>query len=149
MKKILGIIAAILVLVPWQAYGDSTTVSVQATVLPVVWQSISYPDVLSVTQEDIERGYVDVEGAVSVTIRTNTPDGYTLGVFKTVDMFERVVITDGSESYVLYAGDREIHILPYRGSRYITRELSFRFYLKQDTEPGTYAWPVGLSIDII
>jgi hypothetical protein len=129
----------------------STTISISARVLErTTMNVISQARELDVTNSDIRRGYVDVPLASRVSVKTNDPAGYLLA-------FE-VVVVDGS--YGVFSGvnvrigEREFQIplhggwipQPFvRGGTVL--DISYRFNLSENAQPGTYSWPIMVSVN--
>ena len=102
---------------------------------------------LAVTQEDVVRGYVDAPAASRIEVRNNNRVGCLL-------VFEGVAEPDGPFSRVSVRGlGRDVEIgseggfvpHPYAPVP-VTVELSYRFSLSRDARPGTYPWPLRISV---
>jgi hypothetical protein len=102
---------------------------------------------LVVTPEDVARGYVDAPAASRIEVRNNSRGGCLL-------VFERIAGPDASFGIVSVRGfDREVEIGPEGGfvphsyaPAPVTAELSYRFSLDRDARPGTYSWPLQVSV---
>ena len=102
---------------------------------------------LVVTPEDVARGYVDAPAASRIEVRNNSRGGCLL-------VFERISGPDASFGKVSVHGfDRDVEIGPEGGfvphsyaSAPVTAELSYRFSLDRDARPGTYSWPLQVSV---
>ncbi len=102
---------------------------------------------LVVTPEDVARGYVDAPAASRIEVRNNSRGGCLL-------VFERITAPDASFGNVSVRGfDREVEIGPGGGfvprpyaPAPVTAELSYRFSLDRDARPGTYPWPLQVSV---
>ncbi len=109
---------------------------------------VSQAQELTVTNADIQRGFMNVPAASRVSIKSNNPAGYLLA-------FEVM-----SGPYPLFAsvqvniGGREVQLspaggwvpLPYvRGGAVL--DISYRFAFSKHAQPGTYTWPLMLSVD--
>jgi hypothetical protein len=100
-----------------------------------------------VTPEDVARGYVDAPAASRIEIRNNNPAGCLL-------VFEVQAGHDLPFGRVTVRGlGREVEIgegggfVPHPHARApVTAELSYRFSLGRDARPGTYAWPLSVSV---
>jgi hypothetical protein len=129
---------------PVQAGAVSAAITVRAVVLPVAaMKTIRQPATLTITEEDVRKGYVDEISPALIEIRTNTQRGCVLtldaaeGPFKEVEvMFEGHTVVVGRQGGIL--------ILPAHGSRIVS--MRYRFLLAHDTRPGAYPWPFSLSI---
>lgn len=123
-------------------------IQVTATVPALASLTVLYQDaVLKVTPEDVARGYVDAPAASRVEVRENSPRGYLL-------VFEEAGVPGSPVERVSVRGlGGEIEIGP--GGGFVPRphargpasaELSYRFSLSREARPGTYPWPLSVSI---
>jgi len=102
---------------------------------------------LVVTPEDVARGYVDAPAASRIEVRNNHRGGCLLA-------FERIAGPDASFGNVSVRGfEREVEIGPAGGfvphsyaPTPIMEELSYRFSLERGARPGTYPWPLQISV---
>ena len=102
---------------------------------------------LVVTPEDVARGYVDAPAASRIEVRNNSRGGCLL-------VFERIAGPDASFGKVSVRGfERDVEIGPAGGfvphsyaPAPVTEELSYRFSLDRGARPGTYPWPLLVSV---
>jgi hypothetical protein len=102
---------------------------------------------LVVTPEDVARGYVDAPAASRIEVRNNSRGGCLL-------VFERIAGPDARFGRISVRGfERDVEIGPVGGfvphsyaPAPVTEELSYRFSLDRDARPGTYPWPLQVSI---
>lgn len=100
---------------------------------------------LTVTAQDVERGYVEVPAASSFSIVTNTQDGIVVDFRPRNDVFRSVVVTGLQNSFEIGAqGGSALHNLPH--GRTTFHQLGFRFTLRPDVLPGAYPWPLEISV---
>jgi hypothetical protein len=149
MKKILNILTiAIISLIITIGYAyagtEKATIYVNVTVLPAVKYSIlEQKNTITITQEDINKGYLDVKKAVTLSIKTNSTNGYLLLFSFNDTLLKELMVSDSGNTYRLYNSGGEIH-MPYEGKNYVTKELNLRLYLLTDAQPGTYQLPVAI-----
>ena len=156
MKKIITIvcITATLILtvitaVNVSAGRNSALLQAHTRVLPIAKHTLLHQERnLTVTEADINRGYVDVQKAMVLSIKTNSPNGYLLLFAVGSGLFNEFFVFDGNNTHPLSAEGGEVH-MPYQGIHYITKELSFRFHLLPDTQTGTYQWPVAVMVNAL
>lgn len=86
------------------------------------------PPSVTVTREDVERGYVDLPAGPRLDVRSNSPEGLAVAVLSAHPMLG-VELRGGLTSLVLPAGVRSL-------------DLNYRVLLAPGALPGTYAWPV-------
>ena len=141
---------------PATALAENAGVSVRITITARVMERtamtiLNQSRELVVTKADISRGYVDAPFATRINVNSNNPAGYLLS-------FE---VINGGESFFnsvsVFVHGREVHLSskggcwiprPYiRGG--LTEDLDYRFILANNAEPGTYPWPVIVSVQPI
>lgn len=129
-----------------QAGAAGASVMVSATVLKHARLSITeQPATLEVTAADIARGYVDVADAGQISIRSNSPR-YLLE-FAVQDGFFRRIDVAGLGENVELGGTGGLAARPAAGPAVATTmKLRYRFMLAASAQPGTYAWPMRLSV---
>jgi len=100
-----------------------------------------------VTSQDILQGYLDVPVASSIAVRSNNPRGYLL-------LLE--ILSDAAryfDTVIARVNGKEVQLLTNGG--YVTQpfvrgeaktEISYRFVLSKDAQPGTYRWPLAVSV---
>jgi hypothetical protein len=123
----------------------STVIQVNAVVLARTQLTpLRQPAMLVVTEADVQQGYVDVRGASLFEIWNNNPVGCVL-TFEASDFpfREAAVIVMGREIILYPTGG--IIVLPVRGRQQIA--LDYRFVLTTEAQPGTYAWPLSVSVN--
>lgn len=127
-----------------QAGSASGSFQVSATVQARAILTVdSQPAELGVTAEDIRRGYVEVASASRIAVRSNSPNGYLVG-FDVTGPIKQVEVTGLANPAQIGAAGGTI-ANPYTGTMTNTAELSYRFVLSADAQPGSYSWPVALS----
>jgi hypothetical protein len=132
--------------VPDAAAGSfSTVVGVNAVVLArTQLKSLRQPTTLVVTEADIQRGYVDVSGASLLEILNNNPAGCVL-TFEPSDFpFREVDVTVMGKEIIINPMGGMI-VVPVKGKQQIA--LDYRFVLTSEALPGTYAWPLSVSVN--
>jgi hypothetical protein len=126
----------------------SSKVNVSAVVREHTTMTIlSQAPEMVVTNADIMRGYVDIPAATRIIVKSNNPAGYLLS-------FE--VMGDPSSivnSVNVIVGGREVRLSPGGGwmpQPYVrggaTLDVHYRFVLVKDAQPGTYHWPLMVSV---
>jgi hypothetical protein len=97
-----------------------------------------------VDEDDVARGFVDVECASQIEVRSNSrcrvafrPKAAWFGVVR-VYGFPRVLEVDGE------CGGA--YLRPLERQRLSVYRLSYRFELRPETLPGLYRWPLEISL---
>ena len=103
---------------------------------------------LVVTNSDISRGYVEIPEASRIELKNNNPDGYMLvfeGTNGQVNLVKEIQVQGlGREVQIDQYGGWIV--LPNEGLAPVTKELSYRFVLSEKAQPGSYVWPLALSV---
>jgi hypothetical protein len=123
----------------------STVVHMNAVVLErTQLKALLQPATLVVTEADVQQGYVDVNGTSLFEIWNNSSAGCVL-IFESSDFpfQEADVFIMGREIIVYPTGG--MVIIPVKGRQQIA--LDYRFVLSSKAQPGTYAWPLHVSVN--
>jgi len=100
---------------------------------------------LKITENDVSRGYVDIQDASRFSVSTNSRVGYLLEFHPVSHLFESVEVSGlGSPVQLGADGGAIVQRGPLPSN--LTHVLGFRFYLGKNTVPGNYPWPLLLSI---
>jgi len=132
-----------------QAAGSmAQTIMVSARVAPWVKLHHEHQQMqLTITPDDVARGYVEVPAASRFTVTTNNPAGYTLNFQPRASIFRSVAIHGPGMSVEIGAGGGTV--IQSGSETGIARtlvELGYRFYLAEGVRPGTYFWPLSMSL---
>ena len=103
------------------------------------------PAALTITAADVARGYVEVPAGSRLRVTSNDPAGFVIDFFPRLPIFTAVHVStrDGSARLGPDGGGIVEH--RHRG-RNVPLELSYRFELADNVKPGTYAWPLVVSV---
>ena len=143
MRRLAPSLAAMALLASLAAEGGgSTTMRVSATILPYVkMTSLTHPVALEVSDADIERGYVDLESASSVSLLTNSPQGAFLGARANPATVSQVALrVDGRNA----DADRAHVAIPALART--TVRIGYRLYLQPGIAAGRHPWPVAITV---
>lgn len=120
----------------------SVSVTVQARALLNVE---SQPSSLVVTGADLARGWIEAPAASRIRVRSNDPNGYLLNFDVAGEPFTGIEVRGlGPAAQISPNGGWVTQ--PFAGTQPVTTELTYRFVLASNVQPGTYAWPVSLSV---
>lgn len=103
---------------------------------------------LAITAEDVARGYVDVAAASRFLVSTNSRVGYLLEFRAAGSIFESVQI-EGFGNAIRLGADGGTIVQRGPRSPDSPHELSYRFMLRPDVQPGSYQWPLQLSVQAL
>lgn len=132
-----------------QASAAGARVMVSATVLKHARLSMTdQPATLEITAADVARGYVDVADAGQISIRSNSPR-YMLEFAVQDGFFRRIDVTGLGEDVMLGAAGG---IASRRAAGPAVTEvvsMRYRFVLAASMQPGSYPWPMRLSVSAL
>ena len=100
---------------------------------------------LRITAADVARGYAEAPAASRFSVATNSRSGYLLEFHPVGDVFESVHV-GGLGSTVQLGSDGGAIVQRGLQPPDLTHELSFRFTLRPGAQPGSYPWPLQLSV---
>ncbi len=132
--------------VPDAAAGSFSTIVKINAVVPARTQlkSIKQPATFLVTEADVRQGYVEVSGASLFEIWNNNPAGCVL-TFESSDFpFREAAVTVMGREIIVHPTGGMI-VLSVMGRQRIA--LDYRFILTSESQPGTYAWPLSVSVN--
>ena len=118
-------------------FSVTAIVSPRASVEP-----LSQPALLSVSADDVERGYVDVAAAYRVS--SNDPSGYMMRLAPRTGLTSSVEVAGLSTPVVMT--DQVVEVIQPAARRPQRLDLRFRLVLDEKAVPGTYAMPVQVSV---
>lgn len=120
-----------------------------AIVIPAIVRiaALHHPERLAIGEQDIARGYVELDEATSLTLTSNSRAGYSLAAAFDPSLLSRVSVRIQGQQL---AFDGEQSSLPVHSARMHDEPLrvSYRLYLHANAVAGTYRWPVALSFGL-
>lgn len=127
--------------------GDSrSTMMVRATVAPVAaLELLSEPPGIAISTLDLARGYVDVSTPTGVRVRSNSTQGYALEVLPVTALFSAIAIR-GLGPDVTLSADGGTIVQRWQHAQSVSLALTYRLYLVDGLQPGTYPWPLRLRV---
>lgn len=130
---------------PWQPPREALQVTTTTVLLRSQIEQMVHPTYVTLTPEDVWRGWIELPARSHLTIYNNCRAGYRL-IVETIDapwLDQLVVRLPGTDTPMPAAGGSLA--MPWAGAGRKGLELSYRFQLRAGTVPGTYPWPVRLS----
>jgi hypothetical protein len=107
----------------------------------VTLTALEQPAQLTLSVEDIERGYKDVSARYQV--RHNDSHGYLLHLAPRIGLTRQIEVRGLASEVVL--GDADLAVRQASAGRLHDFELAFRFVLDPAARPGSYALPVHVT----
>jgi hypothetical protein len=126
---------------------SSASMRISASVAPYTHLDVlAQAATLTVTADDVQRGYVDVSAGTHLLARSNDPNGFSVSFTPRAGVFDSAKITGlGSDVQIDHTGG-SVH-RAYTG-REALMQLGYRFVLSRDVPPGNYPWPLQISAAI-
>jgi hypothetical protein len=134
------------------AWADGrTTLTVSARVLPFTRvQVVSAPRQVTIAANDVQRGYVDVETPVQLSVSSNDPRGVLLMMASMSEWIDRADVSGPSGIVLLRRNGGFVPLSSASlGRQHSAHLLQFRLFLAKDTPPGVHAWPIQVSSQIL
>lgn len=131
---------------PQAGAADTAKLSVMARVATFFRMQVEHQAAaLTITANDIQRGYVDIPAASNFSVFTNSQGGFIIDFHPRGDVFLSVLVS-GLQSLVEIGvqGGSVLNNTPY--GRTTVHRLGYRFMLRPDLQPGDYAWPLAISV---
>lgn len=129
------------------AFGQnrSGSITVSATNAPYIRAStLSQPNQLTITQSDIERGFIDVSDAGVLSLQTNNPDGTMLVLALEGGPVTSAEVTTNGLRRTIGAAGGWLDI-PYTGTAKQDLRFSTRMFLKKGVQAGDFPWPLAFE----
>lgn len=100
---------------------------------------------LAISDADVARGYVDIAAGSRFSVATNSRSGYVMEFHPIGKLFQLVQVY-GLGNTVQLGPDGGAIVQRGPLPPNLSHELSFRFVLDPDAQPGLYPWPLLLSV---
>ncbi len=108
---------------------------------------ISQARELIVTNADIQQGFINIPTASRINVKSNNPAGYLL-TFKVMSgpypLFSSVQVNVGGREILLPPTGGWVPQPYVRGGAVL--DISYHFVLSEHARPGTYTWPLMVSV---
>ena len=137
--------AALILLLPVVSVANSATdrMNIAATVVAHITLSVlREPETLSISEQDIERGYIEAQARYDV--KTNVADGYRLRFVPRVGLARQVTIQGLGGTVVL----RDLEVDVFRPVSSDDVNLRLRIDLRPDLEAGSHRWPLLVAAEV-
>jgi hypothetical protein len=123
----------------------STQIQVSARVLArASLHILRQPTEIVVTDADIKRGYLDINAGSLVEIKNNSRSGVNM-TFETSGLPFKEALVSGFGRQVSLGPNGGIITNQITGTAIMA--LSYRFVFDENSQAGTYAWPLSLSVN--
>jgi hypothetical protein len=140
----LGTAIALSLPVTVEAAGSTASFSATASVKKVARLTVLHQQSqMVITSENIAQGYLEVPAASSVEIRNSSLSGYMIAFELQEGPFQQVIISGLGTELQINSGSGWL-LKPHSNGPEVL-ELTYRFILPSDTNPGAYPWPLRIS----
>jgi hypothetical protein len=128
------------------AKDSRTSLGVSAIVRAVANVELtSAPADLTVSADDVRRGYVDVLQPTTLVIRSNSASGYVVDLMTVTPMLTSMVVSGFDADLALGAEGGTI-VQRWQHPHAVSLSLRFRLMLAPGLVSGRYPWPMRLSV---
>jgi hypothetical protein len=144
MKRWFGVFV-VLAAMPLVAVAEDVRArfTVSAIVVPHAnLERVTEQPMLSVSEEDVARGYVDV--AAVYRVQNNDPAGFMVRLSPRTGLTSSIEVIGLATSVVMR--DEIVEVLQPAALRAQQLDLQFRLLLSDAAVPGTYAMPVHVAV---
>jgi len=100
---------------------------------------------VTLKEEDLNRGYVEMTAATRLSIYNNDKNGCLLHFRGLEPPFGKALISGLGSEVQVGATDAFVYQEYRKGT--VTRTLNYKLYPLDDTRPGEYAWPLTIALD--
>lgn len=145
-RRIETILLAVVLFGTLPALAESSSANMQVSVRVIARAIVSIdsqPSAVTITADDIARGYVDVPAPIVVRVRTNSRQGYMLQVEKLSDTFSSIELA--TTDVAMNVGAHESWIQrPYIAGGDLM-PMRARLHLSPLATPGSIALPIAFN----
>ena len=136
-----------------EAHAGGSVMSAKITISAQVLEHtsmnlVSQAQELTVTNADIQRGFINIPAASRISVKSNNPAGYLL-TFEVMSgplpLFASVQVNVGGREVQLSPSGGWVPLPYVRGGAVL--DVSYRFMLSKHAQPGTYTWPLIASVN--
>jgi len=130
------------------AGSGKATIVVSATVMARVSESIIHQEAtINVTKDDLRKGFIEIPSGTILQIKTNARNGYALFFEGSNELFEEITVMEKGRTVTLSPQGGLVH-QPYSGSNIEVKDLSYKFQLNKNIQPGTYPFPFRVKASL-
>jgi hypothetical protein len=121
---------------------------VTAMVRPYLQMQLLHQErAVTVREEDVWRGFLDIPSASRLAVKTNAAQGIRI-VFQAQDGPFAVIEVHGVQTPIRLSRGG-VYVLHLPEQRAVSLDLSYRFFIASPLNPGSYPWPVAISVEPI
>lgn len=141
-----------------EAASVSSSLQIQATVpASMQFRIEKQKHSLTVTKSDLRKGTKKVDNGTVISVSTNSASGYVISVSpqplsaqaaqNETGIYSAVTVSvDGRTYSIAPGGHAEIRMPPIVNTKKKTIRFNYRFTLSPGAGPGSYPWPVLITV---
>ncbi len=131
------------------AGSGKATIIVSATVAARISQSIIHQEpTINVTEADIKKGFIEVASGTVLQIKSNTRNGYALFFEGSNELFKEIIVMEKGRTVTLSPQGGFVHQRS-SGSQTEVKDLSYKFQLRENIQPGFYPFPFRVKASLL
>ena len=128
---------------------NKASIMVSATVVARISQSVIHQaPKISVAEDDIKRGFIEIPSATILQIKTNSRNGYALLFEGGSELFNEVRVLEKGRSTLLSSNGGLIH-QTHSGGNVEIKNLSYKIVLSKSIRPGSYPFPFTVRASLL
>jgi hypothetical protein len=128
---------------------NKASIMVSATVVARISQSVIHQAPrISVAEDDIKRGFIEMPSATILQIKTNSRNGYALFFEGENELFNEVRVMEKGRTTLLSPNGGLIH-QPRSAGNVEVKDLSYKFSLNKNIQPGSYPFPFKVRASLL
>ena len=108
---------------------------------------LDQPSRLEVGEQDIARGYVDLDEATTLSLTSNARGGFGVSARFDTTFVDRVVVRIRGQALAFEGGARSLLVAASRMMD-VPMKVGYRLYLRPAAAAGGYRWPVALTFGV-
>ena len=144
MRALTAIVAAALVAGSLQAGSASATIQVSVQVIGRTILTVQSEPSVTITAEDLARGWVEVADPTILTVKSNQRAGFRLAFAPTASWVAGGEVA-GLSNPVAFGSDGASTSFSYAGVAPRQLELRWRLHLSPEATAGTFPLPVSVA----
>lgn len=149
IRKLVIFFILVLGLTEYPFAENKITITVSAHVLPKLYQRVLYQETkIHISEMDIQRGYIEIFSGTILQITTNNREGYGLFFEGGSELFKEIWVIEKGKVTII-SSEQSFIFQPYPEGNFEVKEISYRFFLREDIQPGLYRFPLKVRASLL
>ena len=111
-----------------------------------IWRSSPLRRELTISNADLQRGFIDVAQPTELTVRSNSSSGFALDVLTVASPMVSSMVVRGLNSDLALGAEGGTIVQRWARPQAVNLSLKFRLALAPGLVPGNYPWPLRLAV---